>query len=799
MADSKEKGPRDGADHAGKDAGEYSLALPVERKKEEKEARVKQPGEESAKPKTPAKEQGKPDFLSKLKQNPNLSIGVGTGVVILIIALSAGWWLGWFGGGKKVPPTPVAATTPAAATPQPVTPQPVTPQPTTPQQQPAAQVAQTSPAVQGSPGEPLPRATPSESPSKEPAKSADVRSPEVGVPEANAPPPALAEDVAKWKKEDYFRARQENSPLLLKAVEYLGQTAHSDAAAQGLADLLKRLPDEPFAANPAALNPAQAAARPPRNPGDSSKLVEAIMAALGNNGSELAYKTLEQILEGRLITEDDRMAVEATLRTLAAHPGAQNDALLLRAMTAAEALRPADRQGPWPARELRLRALELLKPAGPGDFRMGPGGPIESRPVVVSGEFRRKLAEAVAGRFEKFDPRDPIREYLLAADPLSCDAQIVIYANAGTSKDTRARLEQIFANYSSTALNRLMGLVVEEVPGAGMPAGQPPRPADADFDPQLVTSLWSDQFRTAFDPQLDDLRSWENKPQTVLLASTIPQESTRTALWKALRKHQGDGPKALETAGWIDRMTTDPGLLVIIKLLSRKEGKPSGPGQPPANQPRGPNPNATNKIEAARQASQKKAQAEQDWMALCSKLVITWCKRLNATVVAKEKVAAEAGQSLDDAKSKLPGDIELDAAAKVTVAYHVVWPDDMSSATLQQKPGLLDLYYVRVQETSRLKRATTFYCRQAKIKLAEVRAIDKGAWIESPRPPTAQSDRRRSLDVLITRSDEKAGDSARPDTGIPATGKADAAKDDEETDLVIEILSIEIKDPVVRE
>ena len=71
----------------------------------------------------------------------------------------------------------------------------------------------------------------------------------------------------------------------------------------------------------------------------------------------------------------------------------------------------------------------------------------------------------------KFDAHDPIRDFFNAADPLSCGAQIVIYANANTSRETRSRFDQQFAGFSTIALSRLMGLVDEAPPGSSPLSG----------------------------------------------------------------------------------------------------------------------------------------------------------------------------------------------------------------------------------------------------------------------------------------------------------------------------------------
>ena len=138
----------------------------------------------------------------------------------------------------------------------------------------------------------------------------------------------------------------------------------------------------------------------------------------------------------------------------------------------------------------------------------------------------------------------------------------------------------------------------------------------------------------------------------------MPVDSTRAALCKALRKHWSDGPKSLEAAGWIDRVT-DPALLILLKMNPRKEAKLTAGSSASAGSA-----SSGGKLEAAKQAAQKKAQAEQDWMAASSKLLTTWCRRLYATVAARDKAAAEGGLPIDDARSKLPGDIELEPAQK---------------------------------------------------------------------------------------------------------------------------------------
>jgi hypothetical protein len=342
-------------------------------------------------------------------------------------------------------------------------------------------------------------------------------------------------------------------------------------------------------------------------------------------------------------------------------------------------------------------------------------------------------------------------------------------------------------------------------PGPGGPGTPPPKVVDPEFKPRLAAQLWSETFRTAFDAQLEDLRSFEKQSPAVVLGSTIPQDSTRLALNKALRKHWTDGPKTLETAGWLEPTITDPGLLVLVKLNRGKVTltAPKPPGAAPPAPPPGPG-GASSKRDAILAERQKKDQMNQDWLAVSAKLMTTWCRRLHATVVAREKAAAESGKPIAAAPTKIGGDFALADNAKVLVAYHILWPEELPPALSKEKTSLLEVHYIRAEESAKMKKAITWYSNQARSKPADARSLDKSVWIDSPRPTASQADRRRSLDVLITRAADKT-DSGRADPSKIELYKSDAKADakEEEADLIVEVLSIEIKDlmkePAARE
>ena len=332
--------------------------------------------------------------------------------------------------------------------------------------------------------------------------------------------------------------------------------------------------------------------------------METIVAALGDNGSKPARKTLEQILAGTLATDDDKAAVEAALKALVTHPSTANDALLFRVLTAPEALRPADRQGPWPAKDLRAKAFEMIK-------------------TTASAALRTRLAEALPDRLLRATATNPARDLLLATDPLNCGAQKVLYEKESANKEAKGelknRLEQQLTGYSAAALARLLKIAddapkggVPLNPAGGMPertvspAGGTPDKTETDLTLPVADLLWSAEFRGKLEAQLAELHSLERQTQLVLLAATIPQDSTRAALAKLLRKRYIDGPRALEEnaaggnegnrpgflfdqgnkptfpdqpnkAAFPDQLLTDPGLLVSVKMLPRRDTKGAGP------------------------------------------------------------------------------------------------------------------------------------------------------------------------------------------------------------------------------
>ena len=302
-----------------------------------------------------------------------------------------------------------------------------------------------------------------------------------------------------------------------------------------------------------------------------------------------------------------------------------------------------------------------------------------------------------------------------------------------------------------------------------------------DLSLQVAGLLWSQPFRSALEPQLADVRSLEKQPELILLAATIPQDSMRSALFKTLRKRWTDGPKGLEAAGLPDKMFADPGFLVMVKMLPRKDAKTAaqamGGAQPPPPARAG---RAANGGEgSALRPAQKRAQAEQEWMAVSAKLVGAWRKRCQAAALAQKKAEEESPNPVE-VTPKMPPDFTLNTGARVMAGFHAIWPVEMPEGSADIKPSVLEIHYIYAEETNKPKRTVGYYSRQAGVRLTDARPLENSMWFDGLRV-VSQSDHRRSIDVFVSR---------------PGSAQAaDLLRDDMEADMIIEALTIEVKDP----
>lgn len=362
--------------------------------------------------------------------------------------------------------------------------------------------------------------------------------------------------------------------------------------------------------------------------------------------------------------------------------------------------------------------------------------------------------------------------------------------------------------------------------------------------PGLAAPLWAPEFTKPLQARLDTLESLDAEALTIVLASTIPTDSMRAKLYRVLESRFAEqGPQGLEAAGLAGDVLSDPGLLVIMKLLPRKEAKrakssvpnlsrlrerrsgsrggefggpgsagPAGPGLRgvgPAGSPSGPGPTSP---------QQQPSTPAEEWTATAERLVRSFSERFMQ--------AGHSGRGASAAAENRP--VELPGGKTTVVSeYHLQWPEDLADKDKLVGVPLdpMMVHYVRYRrEGASVNNAVAFYRRY--LARPVERTVATGTWIESLRA-VPESGRRLSVDVLITRAADvgradgatwapAAGPGAgstgpgvpgRPSYGPPRPGGADDSRYGGQpnpspereknlpTDLFVEVLAVEINDP----
>lgn len=346
--------------------------------------------------------------------------------------------------------------------------------------------------------------------------------------------------------------------------------------------------------------------------------------------------------------------------------------------------------------------------------------------------------------------------------------------------------------------------------------------------PGLAAPLWAPEFTKALQARLDTLESLDADAATIVLASTIPTDAMRANLYRALKSRIADqGPQGLEAAGLAGDVLSDPGLLVIMKLLDRKEAKPakstvpnlsrlrdrsrSNPrggeaGRPGGPGPRGTGPDGSPYGPGPTSQQQQPVTPVQEWNATAERLARALCERFME--------AARTGKGTSAAADSRP--VELPGGKTTLVSeYHLQWPEDLpDKGKLAGVPlDPMVVHYVRFRRESSVNNVIAFYRRYLTRPVEHT--VASGVWIESHRK-MPETGRQLSVDVLITKADAGRTDGAArgpagPGYGPkgPGTRPGDAGgsryggqpnpsperEKNLPADLIVEVLAVEINDP----
>ncbi len=593
--------------------------------------------------------------------------------------------------------------------------------------------------------------------------------------------PPLPEDLSQWKPDDFRRARREGDAKLVEAVEQLApRSIGNDVVVPLLTELLAppviEEPEEPEE-NQEAEQPEETPRRGQRRltqttasrPNAISGLAEAVVAALAINNTEAARNILEQVVTGKFTAEaEETKVVEATLKALAAQQTPANEELLFRILTAAEAFRPSSGRAAMP----RARGAASGEPLSAEWLRSQVLAELEQAASVA---LRAKLAAFLAQPTTPLAWRAEMGKFLLEPDVANLGAQFVMYQSDAIDQETRAKIEQHFADRSARAMQAVLGVPqTESNTGRNMRVGRGVAPSsrrtvepeavpDPDLPFQLARQLWGERCTTVFIRQLEDFGRRDDKGHLLALCATMPVDSVRSALLRALKDSLG--PDLIEKSGIPNSLVSDPGFLLVVKSLDREEPQNSAAQR---SGRRGGQPGTGRTGDNLGQA----------WMQFSETLVRSWCERLDAAALINAEAARLAGKNpkellrLED----LPIELHEGGQEGIRAAYHLVVPGPLSDKLSGAAVGPMRIQYVRIQERTSMKRMLGYYRRVARVR--DGRPISDGLWIDTYRSTDAPGV-RCSLDILIHAPDKQ--------------GARDLDLDTEET-LVIELLSVEARE-----
>ncbi len=341
----------------------------------------------------------------------------------------------------------------------------------------------------------------------------------------------------------------------------------------------------------------------------------------------------------------------------------------------------------------------------------------------------------------------------------------------------------------------------------------------------MASSLWSEEFTETIGARLGAIESLEHDAPSLVLASTVPTDAVRAKLYEALHRHRDEGPLALENAGLSGDTLSDPGFVVVLKSLPRKDSaaKASRPSLSRLREMRsrqGPNNSRGEQQPGQGYQPQQQEQPKpaDEWLVASERFV----RAMSARLVVAGKRGAKSSASLAELR---PVDVPRDVG--ILAEYHLDWPEGLPAKDKLSGVSLdpMTVHYLRFQTTSTPAKIITYY--RGKLSRPQEHAGSTGIWLESLRklPDTG---RRLSIDVLITKEADLDRASATGRTGAgygmmpgqpggpmamsgsdgpPQAGRFNDSRyggrpgdrtdreRNQPTELVIEILAVEINDP----
>lgn len=550
--------------------------------------------------------------------------------------------------------------------------------------------------------------------------------------------PKRPDDFADWKLDDYYSAYRESDRQLAKAINHLGKFGPDKRVA---AEILKNMLAVP------ASSSNDTSKRNAKAVGDA-KIIEAVIVALADNGTPAAWKTIEQVALGKLAVKAPEAAVLEAVKMLIEHPSLESEEALL--CVVASASQPfSNGYGQEKAVERKDQILSSVKSS-------------------ASRQFRIRLADHIVSSQPSLQVFDRLWSCLQNQSAEDLIPQVVVYQSNHLSKTAREKMEKWLLPESNAALWRLFGVRPEPVKRKKKPKNATPTDYMA-----LAERLWSPGFATAVKRRVLAVDTLEKSKESISLASTLPRGSIRTVLHRTLKLHWEEKPTALKKNGLGKEVIPEPGFLVVLKYLPRKD--PPSDDSIHASKRSSKSRSSSPKTAALLDARHKRDEIAYEWMAFSEELTRKMCQHFFTAAVARGDTGLITADDVDSDRFPLkphPG-------AEIVAIYTSSWPDDIKNASTQLAAlPPLRVHYLRIEQRAKPKRVLGYYRRQ--LHGHEEHKIKQGVWLDSL---ASSSDKPldQSIDVLIT----------TPGTDNPGLVNS-------EQRLVVEILSVECK-PITSE
>ena len=528
----------------------------------------------------------------------------------------------------------------------------------------------------------------------------------------------LPVELADWTREDFLSAKAQRNGRFPQAVRHVGlHDQDNEEVATMLGDLLRADPLAPAGGRGAARSK-------PARPADIKVLVEALVL----NRTPAARKLIEEIVSGRLVTDNDTAAMQSLVEALSQHPSPENEPILFLALTTQQA--PSVTSATAGASGKLNRAM--------GEAMRSPN---------VSAAFRAKLADFTCDPANRSPQREVLRTILEEATIYNVPAQMVLLENADLIDTPKGLLESYFAVYGSGLMRETLRIPEAQASSASSRSSRSAGgtaaasrcalavvKATPDLTASVAPTLWSERLARVMQARLDRLRSLDEEGPLAALASTVPRDGTRLALARMLPRNWPDGPRGLRVAGLPETLTFEPGFLVVLKSARQAWETKHGQG------------NRKPRVALNRTVS-KTTKRKDDlvpWTSFTNDAGRTLCARLREAARRRAALARREGGSVESPTPTIP----LHQDTRLIHHYRETWSSSPADSKVAVPPAPLKLEYVHAQGT--IEPASLIRHYRQLVQNAESGSKPDGIWLSRLEPSTTDG-WQRSLDVLIER------------------------------------------------